>query len=213
LGCHPRGANEIVARRDDSGPHWGENLAPAASVIQASCSGGSNPFVRWTHDPVGSRLTETRPSGAATVYGYDGDGVRVQASAGGQTTSYLWDTTWGLPQLALERDGQGALIRRYTYGAARISLAGGGGLFYYHYDQLGSVANLTDAAGARQWTYAYEPYGATRSATPDDPGAPANPMQYTGEHHDPTGRPPGQRTNERCQARPLECAHGVQVRR
>ncbi len=40
----------------------------------------------------------------------------------GKTTKFLVDRAFGLPQLALERDGNGKLLRRYTYGLALLSL-------------------------------------------------------------------------------------------
>jgi RHS repeat-associated protein len=208
------------------------------ACFQAGCPGGGDPFIRWTYDGVGNRLTEARPAGttnytynaadeltqagstsytydengnelsagtrtftydladrlvstsnggASTTYSYDGDGNRLTAVTGASTLRSLWDTSHGLPQLALERDGGGSLLRRYTYGPRRISLFSGGSSSYYHHDNLGSVANLTSASGAGQWTYAYEPYGTLRTETQDDPSAPANAMKFTGEQLDPTG--------------------------
>lgn len=58
---------------------------------------------------------------------------------------------------------------------------------YYHYDGIGSVTNVTDAAGLPQWSYSYEPFGSSRSATKINPLAPDNPMRFTGEYLDPTG--------------------------
>ncbi len=203
----------------------------------ASCAGASD-YVRWAHDAVGNRLTETRPSGTTTytynaadeltqagstgysydqsgnetsagartfaydlanrlasttsdgtttTYSYDGEGNRAQSSAGSQITKYLWDASHPLPQLALERDGSGVLLRRYLYGHGRISLTSGGATSYYHVDSLGSVANLTSSSGATQWTYGYEPFGTSRTETQDDPAAPQNPMTFAGELLDPTG--------------------------
>jgi hypothetical protein len=43
------------------------------------------------------------------------------------------------------------------------------------------------ATGATQWTYAYEPFGATRTETQDDPSVPQNSLKFTGELLDPTG--------------------------
>jgi RHS repeat-associated protein len=207
---------------------------------QTSCPNQNDPYIRWTYDKVGNRLTETRSSGTTnysynaadeltaagstnysydangnetaagnttytynlanqltsvtsgsttTGYSYDGDGNRTSATTGSQTTNYLWDTNaaGGLPQLALERDGSGNLIRRYIYGTRRISMASGGANYYYQYDLLGSVTNLTSATGATEWTYSYEPFGAIRTQTQNDPNAPANPMQFAGEYLDPTG--------------------------
>ncbi len=206
--------------------------------FQASCPGGQDPFIRWTYDPVGNRLTEQRPSattnctydaadeltqagstsyaydengnqtqaGARTfaydqanrllsatdgstviTYAYDGDGNRLQASSGGQVRRLLWDTSHGLPQLALERDGSGTLLRRYLYGPRRISLSTPSATSYYHYDHLGSVVNLTSASGQAQWTYSYEPYGLARAEIQHDPAAPDSPMRFAGELVDASG--------------------------
>ncbi len=206
-----------------------------------SCSGASDPFIRWSYDKVGNCLSEQRPSGTTvysydardrllqagstsytydengnqlsaggrtfaydlanrlksttlgnttTTYAYDGDGVRVQASTGQQAnrrTIFLWDTSFGLPQLALERDGNGSPLRRYLYGVRRISQTAGNTTSYFLYDGLGSTANLTSSTGATQWTYAYEPFGTTRSEQKASGNQPANLHKFTGEYLDPTG--------------------------
>lgn len=126
-----------------------------------------------------NRLVSTSDGASTVTYAYDGDGKRVQA-AGAQTVNYVWDPNAALPLLALERDGQGALLRRYAYGADLVSMTTGGGAFYYLKDGLGSVVNLTDAAGLPQWSYSYEPYGSMRLETQADPTAPTNPMRFTG---------------------------------
>lgn len=66
-----------------------------------------------------NRLKTAKIGTTTTTYTYDGDGARLQASTGSQAskkTNFLWHTTFGLPQLALERDGNNALLRRYVYG-------------------------------------------------------------------------------------------------
>ncbi len=123
-------------------------------------SAGSRTF---TYDLV-NRMRTTSASGTTTTYSYDGDGKRLQASTGNSPnakTNFLWDTTTGLAQLLLERNGNNALQRRYVN-------AGGQPLYwstssttanYLHWDPLGSVRNVTNASGATQLTYDYEPYG------------------------------------------------------
>ncbi len=208
--------------------------------FQATCPNSNDPFIRWTYDKVGNRLTEARPAGTTTytynaadeltsdgtisysydangnqtaagptnytydlenrlasvnsgstttTYSYDGVGNRLQAATGtgaSQITNYLWDTNRTLPQIALERDGNNTVSRRYEYGANRISMTSGGNTYYYHYDTLGSVVNVTSSTGATDWTYSYEPFGATRTATQSDPNATTNEMQFAGELLDPT---------------------------
>jgi RHS repeat-associated protein len=207
-----------------------------------TCPNPTDPFIRWSYDKVGNRLTEQRPGVATTnysydfrdrlasagattytydqngnelsagtrtfaydladrlktttqastttTYSYDGDGVRLQASTGTQAnkkTNYLWDVSEGLPQVALERDGNNSLLRRYTYGAQRISMASGSNTSYYIRDGLGSTANLTSSSGATQWTWSYEPYGSIRTETKASGSQPDNFMKFTGEYLDPTG--------------------------
>jgi RHS repeat-associated protein len=120
-------------------------------------------------------------------YGYDGDGTRLQATTGASTTSYLWDANFELPQLALERDGAGNPLRSYLHGNRLVSMDSGGSAFYYQREGLGSITNVTSATGTPQWTYSYEPYGLARTQTQNDPGAPDNPIRYTGQYLDPTG--------------------------
>jgi RHS repeat-associated protein len=63
----------------------------------------------------------------------------------------------------------------------------GGSSYYYHYDPLGSVADLTSSTGATEWTESYEPYGAVHSETQNDPNAPTSPIKFAAEYLDPTG--------------------------
>jgi RHS repeat-associated protein len=111
--------------------------------------------------------------------------IAISPAPGATTTRFLWDVNQGLPQLALERDGNNNLLRRYTYGARRISQTSGTDTSYFLHDALGSVANLTSSSGATQWTYAYEPFGTTRVESSN--GGPTNFMKFTGEYLDPTG--------------------------
>ena len=53
---------------------------------QSSCPGGSDPFIRWTYDDVGNRLTEARPSGTVN-YAYNAADQLTQAGS----TSFDYD--------------------------------------------------------------------------------------------------------------------------
>jgi RHS repeat-associated protein len=238
---NPTSAVETGATPGTTTYTYDANDRLASVCYQSGCPGQNDPYVRWTYDQVGNRLTETRPSGTTnytynnndevmsagstsytydhngnetgagsrtfsynvaneltsagdgsttTTYTYDGDGSRLQAATGSQAsqqTNYLWDTSQHLPQIALERDGNNTLLRRYIYGVRRISMTSGGNSYYYAYDGLGSVANMTSSTGATEWTYHYDPFGVSRSTTQNDPNAAGNPMQFAGEYLDATG--------------------------
>ena len=216
-----------------------------ASVCFAAgtCPGAQDPFIRWTYDRVGNRLTEqrggssagttgytydaadrltragstsytydqngnqlsagsrtftydlanrlrtTRRGSTTTTYSYDGDGVRLQSSTGSSSsskTNFLWDVNHALPQIALERNGSGLLLRQYAYGERRISMTSGSSTNYFHYDGLGSVVNMTSSSGSRRWTWSYEPFGAIRTEQRSGGNAPRNSMKFAGEYLDPT---------------------------
>jgi RHS repeat-associated protein len=58
--------------------------------FQSSCPAGSDPFIRYTYDAVGNRLTEDRSAGT-TTYGYDA-GDQLQSTNGSSgTTNYSYD--------------------------------------------------------------------------------------------------------------------------
>ena len=208
---------------------------------KASCPLGTDPFIRWTYDGVGNRLTQATPSGTTnytynaadqltqagataytydangnektggtsslsydlenrlvsssvagttTTYTYDGLGKRLQASTGSannKKTNFLWDISGSLPQIALERDGGNSLVRRYIYGARRLTMSTGSSPYYYHYDPLGSTVNLTSSSGASEWTDAYDPFGTVHSETKNDTKAPTNVFKFAGEYLDSTG--------------------------
>lgn len=141
-----------------------------------------------TYDLANRTKTVTQGSSTAT-YSYDGLGKRLQTSTGtnnSNKTNFLWDPTWSLPELVLERDGAGAELRRYTYANGPVSMTSGASDYYYHRDALGSVTNLTNGSGAEQWSYAYAPFGVTTStAVASNPAG--NPLTFTGQYEDATG--------------------------
>jgi RHS repeat-associated protein len=130
------------------------------------------------------RLVSATVGGATETYTWAGDGRRLSASSGGATTNFLWDQAFGLPQLALERDGSGSLLRSYRYGLDLLSQTAGSSTAWYHHDGLGSVSDLTDATGASSAWSEFYPFGETRLAGSGS-GAPAvQPFSLTGEQLD-----------------------------
>ena len=119
---HQKGASvlaDIIWTRDPAGNPLAEirsGTAPVSKTFQydnmdrltgvcfqaGACPGGTDPFIRWTYDGVGNRLTEQRPAGitthsydqmdrllsaGSTSYTYDRNGN--QLTAGGR--SFAWD--------------------------------------------------------------------------------------------------------------------------
>jgi RHS repeat-associated protein len=137
-----------------------------------------------------NQLVSTTNAGTTTTYGYDGDGRRVSSTVGGGGADlrHVWDplAASGIPELALERTTAGGLVRRYLAGPlGALSMANSSATFYYHYDPLGTVSDLTDASGGAQWKYEYEAYGAERSATNVSGSAPENRLRFNGQYLDP----------------------------
>ena len=133
-----------------------------------------------------NRLTRHVSGATTTTYTYDGQDKRLtRATNGTVNVKYSWDTVGGIPELALERDGTGGLVRRYVQGPiGPVSVATPAGVFYYASDPIGSVRSVTDSAGVEQWRYDYDPYGEPRATTQTQAGAPVNPVQFTGEYLD-----------------------------
>jgi RHS repeat-associated protein len=172
----------------NAGDQLTQTNGPGGSVTYAYDANGNQTQAgsrTFTYD-LANRLKSTTSSGATTAYSYDGHGVRLQA-AGGSTSNFVWDVNNSIPQLALERDGVGATLRSYVIGAAgAIWMEAPSAPSYFHRDGTGSVVNLTSAAGATQWTYAYDPFGEAHTTTQNDPSAPANFVRFAGEYLDPT---------------------------
>ena len=133
-----------------------------------------------------NRLASADDGAQETAYAYDGAGKLLTTDTGSTLASKLWDASFSLPQLALERNFAGNQLRRYVSGLDTIGFSDpNGDDFYYHQDAFGSIANVTDEAGDPQWTYAYEPFGAVRSVAQEDPQAPQNPLGFSGEYGEP----------------------------
>jgi len=52
-------------------------------------------------------------------------GQRAATGSQANRTNFLWDVNGALPQIALERDGNNNLLRRYVHGMRRISQTSG----------------------------------------------------------------------------------------
>jgi len=125
-----------------------------------------------------NRLTSA--TGSITLK-YDGDGNRVQETAGGVTTNFLVDDNnpSGVPQVVEELVG-GVVQRQYTYGHALISQNQTSGVSFYGMDASHNVRFLTNTAGAITDQYTYDAFGSLISSS----GTTPNSYRFAGEQND-----------------------------
>lgn len=142
-------------------------------------------YTQYTYDAE-NRLTKVEdfaagnPTAAFTsTYRYDGLGRRIEKVADGQTKRYIYDGE----DILLKYDGSNVLQARYTHGPGidePIAVTKGSSTYFYHQDGLGSVTDLTDAAGVTAKSYAYDAYGNIL----ESPGTMEQPYTYTGREFD-----------------------------
>ena len=90
-----------------------------------------------------------------------------------------------------EYDTSDILLRKFVYGPGidePVLMQSGGQKYYYHFDGLGSVSEVTDASGGMVEKYEYSPYGETtiRDASDEilDTSSIGNPYAFTGRRLD-----------------------------
>jgi RHS repeat-associated protein len=128
----------------------------------------------YTH---ANRLAAVSGQSSAFGFQYNGLGDRLSQTADGMTTNYTIDLATGLTQVLA--DG----TNTYLYGLARIGEEQPGGWAYHLPDALGSVRQLTDAAGMVTLARSYEPYGDVLSSD----GTGTSSYAFVGEWQDATG--------------------------
>jgi RHS repeat-associated protein len=119
--------------------------------------------------------------GSVAAFAYDGVGRRRSKATNGTTSNFLYDRmnviqeqTSGVPSanLVTGQDLDETLTRTDAAGLRGLLV-----------DALGSTIALTDASGAVQTQYTYDPYGLTTASG----AASSNPFQFTGRENDGAG--------------------------
>ena len=164
--------------------------AVTASTYDANGNQASAGATTCAYD-LADRLVRATVGATTETYTWSGDGIRRSAVRGSRAQDqirFLVDRAFALPQVALERDAAGRLVRRYTYGPERLSqTTSNKGPYWHHADGLGSVTDVTSPSGAAlAWTE-YGPFGTVRASGATSQ-APVTPFGFTGEYRDgPTG--------------------------
>lgn len=125
-----------------------------------------------------NRLIQVTGPGVNVRYTYDGFGRRIKKEVNGVVTYFLHDGD----QVIEERGSGGVLKATYTYGPGIdevLTMNRNAQTFFYFYDGLGSVTDLTNAQGEVVESYSYDPYG-----LPTQPSSVGNPYLYTGREYD-----------------------------
>jgi RHS repeat-associated protein len=109
------------------------------------------------------RLTAVVRGTHRTEFSYDGFGRRVrivERTNGGVLSDRRF--VWCGPRLCEERDSSGAnTLKRFLNRGMQVQSGADlpAGAYFFTYDHLGSIREMTDAAGAVRAQYAYDPYG------------------------------------------------------
>jgi RHS repeat-associated protein len=139
---------------------------------QASCPGGSDPFIRWTYDAVGNRLTEARPTGTTNysydaadqltqvgsdTYGFDANGRETQAGS----RTYGWNIA---DQLTSASDGTTSTSYSYDGDGNRLQAASSVATTNYLWDPNGGLPRLAVERNGSGSTLRSYTYGSALSA-------------------------------------------------
>jgi RHS repeat-associated protein len=107
----------------------------------------------YTYDAA-NRLSTIMHGGNVSGFVYDGLGRRVQETLNGLLLKQ-WIWCMGSAQPCEERDASNNVTKRFYSQGEQI----GSTNYYFTYDHLGSVREITNSAGSLMARYDYDPYG------------------------------------------------------
>ena len=144
----------------------------------------------WSYSyNLAGELTQAQNGSTTAAYSYDGDGNRLAEQVTGvtpSTTRYLWDSNYGLPQLAGTQDASGTTQSNFVYGAGPLAMIDASGAYrYYTSDRTGSIRATTGPAGGVRDRGSYEPFGETLANGGGAITNDSNPLAFSGQYLDP----------------------------
>ncbi|MGH9238681.1 MAG: RHS repeat-associated core domain-containing protein [Vicinamibacterales bacterium] len=191
-------AYDLAGRRISIGGSWARTGLPAA--LSSATYDAANQIATWagttfTYDANGNVTSDGSKTytwnprnqltglsgGVSAGFQYDGLGRRRAKTISGATTGFLYDGLNAVQELVGGTPSANILP---SLGIDEwLTRTDGSGTRHLLADALGSTVALSDAMGAVQTQYTYEPFGAS-SVTGS---ASANPLGFTGREHDGTG--------------------------
>ncbi len=127
------------------------------------------------------------PGGTEVAYVYDSKGNRVRQTVSNGSTvvtkQYIVDYSVPLSRVLADEDEDDIVQASYCYGNDLLAMKRDGVGYYFYYDRLGSVRNVTDDGDPASVVknYLYDGFGNVITATA---GSPVNVYQFTGEEYD-----------------------------
>jgi RHS repeat-associated protein len=151
---------------------------PRGNLAQVKIGGTVARTFQWDG---ADRMIGATAGGTTLGMQYDVDGRRVQLSASGVITNYLWDITSRYGDVLLETGTNGAFKTSYVLGSGELisQKRGANPREYYLLDGQGSVRGLTDGTGTLTQEYAYDTFGKLTSGD-----ASKSAYLYTGQQYD-----------------------------
>jgi RHS repeat-associated protein len=109
------------------------------------CPAGADPYIRWTYDEVGNRLTETRTGNVTTSYAYNDADELTQTSSSAGTTAFLYDKNGNQTQ-------KGSRLFTYDLANRLKTTTLGNSTATYSYDGEGKRLQTSTGNGANAKT-------------------------------------------------------------
>ena len=132
----------------------------------------------YEYDCENRLISASNLSHAGITYEYDPFGRRIEKKVDGAITKYIYDGD----QVICETDGAGNITAKYVYGAGIdevVTMERGGSTYFYHYDGLGNVSDITDEIGSVVESYSYDAYGSSLGSS-----SVGNPYLFNGRRFD-----------------------------
>jgi RHS repeat-associated protein len=159
----PQPQTAIAADADNRLSQFGTATYNSDNVGQTTTRTDAQGVTEYNWDARGRMTSASLPGGLSVSYGYDALGRQASRTAGGSTTTFLYDGA----DVVLDRNSDGGRVD-YLNGFGvddKLRQTNGVSTAYYLQDHLGSTIALTDASGNVAERQSYEPFGASSGSS------------------------------------------------